>query len=797
MHIEQVDRHCDAFEHRLKNGEKLTVEQFIHQNALPVDDELLEELHKLEQEYLRHFHDDVVGDGALDPPIDNRATEPFLPGGKESVIGHYKLLQKIGEGGMGVVYMAEQTQPVSRRVALKVVKPGMDSREVLARFEAERQALALMDHPNMARVLDAGTTDKGLPYFVMELVKGIPITAYCDERQLSIKDRLELFLPVCNAVQHAHQKGIIHRDIKPSNVLVAQYDNRSVPKIIDFGLAKAIGQKLTEKTIFTQYGQIVGTVDYMSPEQASFNQLDVDTRSDIYSLGVLLYELLSGETPFDKKRLRTAAFDELLRIIRQEEPPRPSTRLSSNASLPSIAANRRLEPKKLRHLMRGELDWIVMKAMDKERDRRYQAAIGLADDIRHYLAHEAVLACPPSPGYRFRKFARRNRALMASALAVFTALLLGLAGTSWALVRAIEAETRATRAVRNLNIQLKQAPPPDMSVKTPTGTSSATPTHSVGPVPRSPTTKATPSSSEATSMGISENRRSELFEQRSRGFLDRLTAEVIRDPRLKNPDLQPLRRKLLDEMVRFWDQIIADAGRTGRQPHRMARYYRLERAICGARAGEHKAAFDEARAVASEGGPDKSRTLARLCALCASAAENEPALAALYIDEGVRFLRQAAGLGNTIPLAADDPDLAALASHEDFLPILETWRENWSQTKAAQSQPSQKPELDRTKQEGEPRPPRRLPAYYNQVVTPQQRDKIYSIQHSYAERIEALQVQLKELQSRMDADVKAVLTPEQLRKVEELTAVAEAKSAQSQSSKASSTTQKPELEQGK
>ena len=266
-----------------------------------------------------------------------------------TIIGPYKLLESIGEGGMGTVYMAEQTAPVQRRVALKIVKPGMDSRQVIARFEAERQALALMDHPNIAKMLDAGTTDDGRPYFVMELVKGVPITQYCDEHRFTPRQRLELFTTVCQAVQHAHQKGIIHRDLKPTNVLVADYDDRPVAKIIDFGVAKAMGQPLTERTMFTQFGQVVGTIEYMSPEQAKLNQLDIDTRTDIYSLGVLLYELLTGETPFDRQRLRSAAFDEMLRIIREEEPPKPSTRLSSSESLPSIAAQSAIGAEKTHH----------------------------------------------------------------------------------------------------------------------------------------------------------------------------------------------------------------------------------------------------------------------------------------------------------------------------------------------------------------------------------------------------------------------------------------------------------------
>jgi serine/threonine protein kinase/WD40 repeat protein len=358
-----------------------------------------------------------------------------------SRIGPYKLLQQLGEGGMGVVYMAEQKEPVKRRVALKIIKPGMDTRQVIARFEAERQALAMMDHPSIAKVLDAGATDSGRPYFVMELVNGLPVTQYCDEQHLTPKERLELFVPICQAVQHAHQKGVIHRDLKPSNILVALYDGQPVPKIIDFGVAKATSQTLTEKTMFTQLGQVVGTLEYMSPEQAERNQLDIDTRSDVYSLGVVLYELLTGETPFDKDRLRSAAWDEILRIIREEEPPRPSTRLSSSERLPSIAANRRMEPAKLSALIRGELDWIVIKALEKDRSRRYESAGQLAADVRHFLDDEPVIACPPSSSYRLRRFCRRHWRPVAVATSLLACLILGLAGTIWQARRAMQSES--------------------------------------------------------------------------------------------------------------------------------------------------------------------------------------------------------------------------------------------------------------------------------------------------------------------------------------------------------------------
>jgi serine/threonine protein kinase len=367
-----------------------------------------------------------------------------------AVLGEkYKLIQSIGEGGMGNVYLASQTQPVKRMVAVKVVKAGMDSKAILARFEAERQALAMMEHPNIAKVLDAGTTEQGRPFFVMELVKGTPITQFCDEHKLTPKERLELFLPVCEAIQHSHQKGIIHRDIKPSNVLVAMYDDHAVPKVIDFGVAKATGQSLTDMSIVTGFGALVGTPEYMSPEQASLNNMDIDTRSDVYSLGVLLYELLSGHTPVDRKSLEKAAIYEILRIVRDVDAPRLSAKLSSIDTLPNVAANRKTEPRKLTNIFRGELDWVLQKALEKDRTRRYATANGLARDIQRYLADEIVEARPPSTAYRLRKFVRHHKGHVLAASLVFLALIAGMTGTTWGLMRAEERRVEAEKARAN------------------------------------------------------------------------------------------------------------------------------------------------------------------------------------------------------------------------------------------------------------------------------------------------------------------------------------------------------------
>ena len=343
-------------------------------------------------------------------------------------IGPYRLLQRIGEGGCGVVYMAEQEKPVRRRVAFKIIKLGMDTKSVIARFEAERQALALMDHPNIARVLDAGATESGRPYFVMELVRGVKITDYCDQNELDTRQRLILFIQVCQAIQHAHQKGIIHRDIKPSNILVTIIDGVAIPKVIDFGIAKAIEGRLTDNTIFTAYEQFIGTPAYMSPEQAVMSGVDVDTRSDIYSLGVLLYELLTGRTPFETKELLERGIDGLRRTLQEREPERPSVMITTlrGPALTLLAHQRHAEPLKLASLLRGDLDWIVIRTLEKDRGRRYETANGLAMDVQRYLNNEPVVARPPSRLYKFHKLVGRNRATFIAGTVVALALIGGL-----------------------------------------------------------------------------------------------------------------------------------------------------------------------------------------------------------------------------------------------------------------------------------------------------------------------------------------------------------------------------------
>jgi len=423
-----------------------------------------------------------VGCGAALPTIvetlDARATpvEPPIkePGLGSLIAGKYRLVEELGKGGMGVVFLADQTAPVKRQVALKIIKLGMDTHHVVARFEAERQALAVMDHPNIAKVFDGGATDTGRPYFVMELVKGIPLTTYCDQNELTTRERLELFIPICEAVQHAHQKGVIHRDLKPSNVLVAVQDGKPVPKIIDFGIAKAIDHRLAESTLFTEQGLLIGTPAYMSPEQAEMSGLDIDTRTDIYSLGVMLYELLIGVLPFDQKMLRAAAFNEIQRIIREIDPPRASTQIVKlGETNTTIAEHRRTDPASLHRQLKGDLDCILMRAMEKDRTRRYETATGLAMDINRHLHNEPISARPPSTTYRLAKFARRHKVGLAAGVAVFLALVAGLVLATTGLIRAKRAEavaagerdranqeTKTTRRVSDFLVSIFQVSDP-------------------------------------------------------------------------------------------------------------------------------------------------------------------------------------------------------------------------------------------------------------------------------------------------------------------------------------------------
>jgi serine/threonine protein kinase/tetratricopeptide (TPR) repeat protein len=499
--------------------------------------------------------------GVLDSPPDALPgnTGDYQPAteGPGTVIGCYKLLQQIGEGGFGIVYMAEQDKPVHRRVALKIIKPGMDSAQVIARFEAERQALALMDHQNIARVFDAGTTRSGRPFFVMELVHGVPVTKYCDDNHLGMRERLELFVPICQAIQHAHQKGIIHRDVKPTNVMVTLYDGKPVPKVIDFGVAKAIEQRLTERTMFTQYGQIIGTFEYMSPEQAEMSGLGVDTRSDVYSLGVLLYELLAGSTPLSRERLRNAALSDMLRIIKEEEPQKPSTRLSTTEKLATIAAQRNTEPARLRRMVQGELDWIVMKCLEKDRTRRYETANALARDVQRFLGEEPVEACPPSATYRLRKIARKHRALLGIAAAFALLLVGGAIVSAWLAVRAHQAERRAQDALTSEALERQEAQ-----------------------IQRDRALQA----EEHAQQRLEESRRAhakarERF-QMARGAVDEFLTKVSDSPEMKARGFETLRTKLLETASRFYEKFVQDAAdypevqaERGRGYSRLARTY--------------------------------------------------------------------------------------------------------------------------------------------------------------------------------------------------------------------------------
>jgi tetratricopeptide (TPR) repeat protein/tRNA A-37 threonylcarbamoyl transferase component Bud32 len=442
--------------------------------------------------------------------------------------GRYKIREKLGEGGMGVVYVADQTTPVQRRVALKIIKPGLDAARILPRFEQERQALALMDHPNIAKVLDAGVSETGQPYFVMELIKGVPLTRYCDEARLTVRQRLELFIPICQAVQHAHQKGIIHRDLKPSNLLVTLCDGKAMAKVIDFGVAKATGPHLTADSVYTEVGTMVGTLEYMSPEQAQLNNLDIDTRSDIYALGVLLYELLTGSVPFSRRELRSAAYDEMVRILKEVEPPSPSTRLSSSDSLPSVAAVRQTEPRKLTSLVKGDLDWIVMKCLEKDRSRRYETANGLALDLKRYLDDEPVLAGPPSTAYRLRKFVRRNKGPVVAAGLVLVALLVGMVGTTWGLVwaneaRQAEAEQRAL-AEANEHKALASAAQEQAAKKAAEG----------------------------------ERDRATQARDRTRQVLEQMTSEITGDSLATQTELSAEQKKFLTEVLQYYREFAGE-----------------------------------------------------------------------------------------------------------------------------------------------------------------------------------------------------------------------------------------------
>jgi serine/threonine protein kinase/Tfp pilus assembly protein PilF len=496
------------------------------QPALRAPVEQLLKAHELAGQFLDQPHP-AAGTGERTGTYATQSSEAQMAG--MVIAGKYKLLQRIGEGGMGSVWMADQLEPVKRRVAVKLVSTEREgSHSILSRFEAERQAIALMDHPNIAKLLDAGATDQAgassasRPFFVMELVKGVPLTEFCDEHKLSIPERLHLFMQICSAVQHAHQKGIIHRDLKPTNILVEMHDDKPVPKVIDFGLAKALsGQPLTEHTLFTGFGTVAGTPLYMAPEQAKFNAIDIDTRADIYALGVILYELLTGGTPIERATLKQAALDEILRVIRESEPPTPSKRLSTTQSKPSVAANRHTEAEKLGRFVKGELDWIVMKALAKERDRRYETANGFARDIDRFLNHEPVLAGPPSARYRLRKFVRRNRGQVMGASLVLLALLAGIAGTTVGLIRAEQqrrvAEANEMRA-----------------------------------------TEAAAAERRAREREAQERAKAEKARDRTREALDAMTSTITGDSLTTQKEISKDQKKFLTEVLKYYQEFAGE-----------------------------------------------------------------------------------------------------------------------------------------------------------------------------------------------------------------------------------------------
>ncbi len=481
-------------------------------------------------EILLAAHDDSAGLPVADP----HGTGAFIPRGNTIELsagtlfaGRYKIREKLGEGGMGTVYVADQIEPVQRRIALKIIKTDLASDRLLARFEQERQALALMDHPNIAKVLDAGVSDS-TPYFAMELIKGVPVTKYCDEAKLTPKQRLELFIPVCQAVQHAHQKGIIHRDLKPSNILIGLYDGRAVPKVIDFGVAKATGAKLTDESVYTEVGSLIGTLEYMSPEQAELNNLDIDTRTDIYALGVVLYELLTGTVPHSRKELKSVGFAEMLRVIKEVEPPKPSTRLSGSGSLPSLAASRHTEPRKLTALLRNDLDWIVMKALEKDRSRRYETANGFAMDIQRYLSDEPVMAGPPSAGYRLRKFVKRNKAQVVAGLLVFLALISGIAGTTWALARA----EKQRQIAEQKECDAQQAAEEER--------------------------KAKDNEAAQRVIAVEQRSRAEKARDRTRAALDAMTSSITGDSLTTQKEISAEQKKFLTEVLTYYKEFAGE-----------------------------------------------------------------------------------------------------------------------------------------------------------------------------------------------------------------------------------------------